>query len=676
MSNSGKLFALLVANHLTSYMKLPATLMTVIQASAEDIWLKLMEFDCTTLSFTTVYDMYNGVQLPSFVSKKLLLMCFLLTVFWYTYQKIYAYICGIDNYYICMLKNFWYNKIRKVYCGEIDLQTQLFYINSYMVEEKVFIVPYDNIRHFQYSFEQYTSSQTHQDFTTYKKLVIPKLDTRYYFNDTRFNVSGYITWRTTIISIMCEDVVVGTVAGGTATNTKTNVVRQCYVPKMYMCISIPPDEYYAKIQTHNRKLPTSTARYYCDIKKDKIFSKAISRYIVQGDETAYFREHYAKDLEEKYIDTYFNPCKHSIWPKLKAIAYDPDDISSLGQYPQASYCMYGPPGTGKSTLAYRVARALGRGLVSIDIRGIETTHELSRILSGTTLKTAAGSSISTVNTDPRQCVFVLDEFDKAIMALKAKSNLKVEYESRRMKTVNKYFSRKHRSSDSSDSESASEDDTNDTGPALTPEQEENIKYLRGQGYVINPKKKEHTKKHKKGHERHENNAVEIKKSIADMNGVDDELTIDSLLGIIQGPCANNGLIIFATTNKYKEIRDICPRLFRDGRFKPVYCGYPSRETINDMTMHYYKKCIMGEEYNYIPDLVRIPLSRLTARVVDARYQYSGEDANAQAFGYFMQHLKHDIEHYRLSKKFENYEQELESELYSNGSVSLPEDILP
>jgi len=79
----------------------------------------------------------------------------------------------------------------------------------------------------------------------------------------------------------------------------------------------------------------------------------------------YFRDNYAQSLE-KHIDTYFHPHKDIIWNKIKSIHFEPEFISSMGQYPQETICLYGPPGTGKSSFAYRVAMALGRGLLSID----------------------------------------------------------------------------------------------------------------------------------------------------------------------------------------------------------------------------------------------------------------------------------------------------------------------
>jgi len=149
----------------------------------------------------------------------------------------------------------------------------------------------------------------------------------------------------------------------------------------------------------------------------------------------------------------------------------------------------------------------------------------------------------------------------------------------------------------------------------------------------------------------------------------DDLTVDSLLDIIQGPCDNPGAIVFAITNKYEQIRDICPRLFRDGRFKPVYFGYPTRDTLDEIVQYYYKRSIMGEQYSYIPNIIRISTARLANRAVDLRFGYP--DDIEQQFKVFMDNLKYDLDHYKLSEQFMEFEGCKDADLLSNNSTADP-----
>ena len=75
----------------------------------------------------------------------------------------------------------------------------------------------------------------------------------------------------------------------------------------------------------------------------------------------------------------------------------------------------------------------------------------------------------------------------------------------------------------------------------------------------------------------------ILKSLSD----DDEVRLEDLLEILQGPVPSNGRITIATTNKYEEIKRLCPALFRAGRLTPVYFGYLERAEINEMGRFYF-----------------------------------------------------------------------------------------
>jgi hypothetical protein len=68
-----------------------------------------------------------------------------------------------------------------------------------------------------------------------------------------------------------------------------------------------------------------------------------------------------------------------------------------------------------------------------------------------------------------------------------------------------------------------------------------------------------------------------------------EFELEDLLEILQGPVPLEGSIIIATTNKYEEIKDICPALFRPGRLTPVEFGYLDWASLQEMSRHYFGK---------------------------------------------------------------------------------------
>lgn len=67
------------------------------------------------------------------------------------------------------------------------------------------------------------------------------------------------------------------------------------------------------------------------------------------------------------------------------------------------------------------------------------------------------------------------------------------------------------------------------------------------------------------------------------------ITLKDLLTILQGPVPKSGCLIFATTNDYEEIRDMCPALFRHSRMTPIHFGYLDRKTLTDIFEYYFKR---------------------------------------------------------------------------------------
>merc|ERR1711934_256381 len=103
-----------------------------------------------------------------------------------------------------------------------------------------------------------------------------------------------------------------------------------------------------------------------------------------------------------------------------------------------------------------------------------------------------------------------------------------------------------------------------------------------------------------------------------------------LLDILQGTVSVNGTIIFATTNKFEEIKDFCPELFRHGRMTPVYFGYFEKEQIDQFLHYYFNKTFrdlkekIRIEFNEKGE-INIPTSQLVETALDAKIVHNDDN---------------------------------------------------
>jgi DNA polymerase III delta prime subunit len=511
-------------------------------------------------------------------------------------------------------------------------------VNEHLVEYNLFNNEYDRYMYFYHQYDSIPGIVNNCNLGVYRCTYIPALNVRYYFNDRDAGVSGYIIWYTKSINVHYTASTVKTSEKGERGSLLEDNVIETTIPILKLVINKPVNEYMTYIQEKRLTSKNTINLYFCHLSQgtntDYVHKNVISTYASSGNWKNYFRDNYAEKECRNWIDTFFHPYKQEIWTKLKTIHFDPESICALGQYPQASYCLYGPPGTGKSTLVYRVAKALGRGIVSVNLCGINKAQDLRKIITGTPVESSPHGSIT---SDPERCIIVLDELDKALVALKNRSDLRARMAAHRVSRNERRYG-----SDGSDSEGSD----GDTEP-------------------INIEAKSRKSRTNMGVSMETNNVGSVIADCTEMS--DDLLTVDSLLDIIQGSCANPNAIIFAITNKYEEIRALCPRLFRDGRFKPVYFGYPSRTTLDEITRYYMGRSVMDSEFDFIPDTIRISTARLVNRAVDLTFCFV-DDKQAQ-FSRFMEHLRHDLENYKLSETFCEYEMCSDTDLSSINSLS-------
>lgn len=109
---------------------------------------------------------------------------------------------------------------------------------------------------------------------------------------------------------------------------------------------------------------------------------------------------------------------------------------------------------------------------------------------------------------------------------------------------------------------------------------------------------------------------------------DSEFKLRDLLEIFQGPIPFESMIMLANTNKYDEIKDMCPELFRPGRLTAVYFGYVNQETLQDIAIYFFNQKLKV----YIPDILKIP----TSQIIELAFEALTVSTNP--FDYFSKHI--------------------------------------
>lgn len=702
-SNLKHLFGLIASMKVANYFSLPQSLQGMAQMGLEDLWDGLLDIggnigntatNITSINFNISSQHLFGDKWELDGIYEVVLYIFGVLILYYCFGYVWAWskFLGItDNYYTSALRKYYYHQLLNQHTSIVaTAQEQIDIVNNHLVVNKLFINDYGRDKYYQHKYHSIPNDGAH-NLRYYAQVVLPALHIRYYFNDTELNTHGYIYWTPRMLNISVPKKSSKESERGSSTITE-DIIVNTEIPILTVVCNRDIEDYLEQISIKKREAIYTMSLFYIHLNKGKssehIFCKTMSKITYKGNYIDYFREHYAEKAEKQFIDPFFHPIKADLWKKLRTIHFEPEKIVELGQYPQSIQCLYGPPGTGKSSFAYRVARALGRHVISINLAGVKSKLELHQILYGCNIMLPNTSPlIPGLNweIEPKSVVYVLDEFDQAIVTLQARTEIKAKRKERQMSYINNFFggldmvshigplpqrsymgASHYQGIYDSDSEldflkvssdSAEEnlntdcDNTNDKDKADHKQKTKKAK-------CIKKRLKDKQAVHNRKKEEKEN---EISKLIDDMGDSDDDLTVDSLLTTIQSACSNNGAIVFAMTNMYQKIKKISPRLFRVGRFKPYHFGYPTRCTINDMTMYYYDRDIMGTEYDYIPDIIRISTSRLAIRCVDSKFC---RDTVEEQFEYFIEHLKYDLEHHTLNKEFEEYEEIGETDMIS------------
>lgn len=273
-----------------------------------------------------------------------------------------------------------------------------------------------------------------------------------------------------------------------------------------------------------------------------------------------------KPLEEQettFIKSLFHPLRDKLWALIKTSCVNPEFYQAKGQAGRVSLLLYGPPGTGKSTFAYRIAMCLYRHIISIDLRDCDR-NKLYQILQDPN-KTYCSSY--------KDVVYLFEEFDISITELHKREKIREE-------------------------------------------KSENYKNFMLDFYNKEIFNISHT------------NKENVLKSLSELKKMKPtkEFSLRDLLEIFQGPVPFEGMIMIASTNKYDEIKSLCPELFRPGRMTPVHFGYIDKDTLQDISKYYFNAKVRG----YIPERITIP----TSQIIELAFESLHGRNTKEAFEYF------------------------------------------
>jgi hypothetical protein len=350
------------------------------------------------------------------------------------------------------------------------------------------------------------------------------------FHDTNFNVKGKYCWKKRDVPTLQK---IGDII-------KETIIK---VPYLQIILDNNKDDislYYDNICKKINEINTNKLTlYYLKITKvSGVINHLLS--ITYND-----KKRSIEDLEKLYIKSFFHKKRDYIWNIVKKIQYNPEQFYNLGQIPRIGFCFYGPPGTGKSSFPYRIAMALSRHIISIDLLAIDDKNKIFEIM-----RTPPILRTSTL----KDVIYIFDEFDRTVLTLCKRKQKDKQCD----KMIKKYMNRMIKNSDNSC-------DSSDL------EKQKPIK----KSQIIE----------KKEFEKEES----AKKAVENANDDSTRLTIEDLQEIIQGPIPLENSIIIASTNKFEEMNTLCPALFRHGRLTPIYFGNADSHFINEIAKLFFKQ---------------------------------------------------------------------------------------
>lgn len=408
----------------------------------------------------------------------------------------------------------------------------------------------------------------------YEDRVSQEMNHQVKFNDKYLGVEGYYVWRkTTRERKDSENKVIKTI---TIRYIEYNILKRSG-------LGVNPDNIIKKMisfVTETEK--NNLTLYYVKVMTKKTKGETLPL----NHEVSFYsgtKEPF-KTLEEKFMIPFFHQEKDRLWSMIKNMHLTPEFYTSKGQVARVSLLLHGPPGSGKSSLAYRIAKCLSRHIMSLDLREFDKPA-LYQMLQNPLINNVF------TRTKYKDVVFLFEEFDISIKELYL----------REQKTKN--------------------NDDNHYSKLLSLYHKKSLKkYTK-----YNDKKEEKDKDNNKT----SNGENDITCFDRNYTICTDEFKLRDLLEVFQGPVPFESMIMIANTNKYDEIKEMCPELFRPGRITPIYFGYINKETLQDVSKYFFGKKLSG----YIPDILSVPTSQIIELAFEAMsfgensYEYFSEQMN-------------------------------------------------
>jgi hypothetical protein len=345
--------------------------------------------------------------------------------------------------------------------------------------------------------------------------------------------------------------------------------------------------------------------------------------------------------EKLYIDSFFHPEKGELWNYIHKIHHEPSYFTNYGQPAVCNLLLHGPPGTGKSSFAYRIAKALGREIVTVDLRDFDKKRDIIGIFDN------PEEHVSWKSFKSSSCVYVLDEFDISVKYLYAKQQKQFNKDKKFERILKKQIMNNSKLLEKSGHLLSAPGVNNVNGPYdnVNHPQDQNQQNTAGTGTGIdlsnysfedsdsdydsdsssesvpdsnfNIKKKDDEDKDNKDdkddkdkddkdkdnkdkddkdkddkekedkEKKDKKKKKKKKQDILKKYAKSDELCLKDLLTILQGPIPTEGRIIIGTTNDYEGIKDLCPELVRPGRMTPILFDNLNIDSFNEICEYYF-----------------------------------------------------------------------------------------
>jgi hypothetical protein len=224
-----------------------------------------------------------------------------------------------------------------------------------------------------------------------------------------------------------------------------------------------------------------------------------------------------------------------------------------------------------------MAMQLKMSIISIDISlYVNKKKELYSIFHGQDfyLPKISGDSNENIKYSSKNCIIILEEFDKSInhlfkiqTLLNMKSGMQTNILRQKQLNSKNLIDQKTKYSPS---EQDDDDDENDG--------------VRAARLAVSHAVKDREK---------DINTItsDIKSLVKDLTSdtQNDDLSLQDLLELFQGPIPIKDRLIVATTNNFEEIKIKIPALFRSGRLTPVEFNYLDWNSLNELSQYYFDK---------------------------------------------------------------------------------------